>query len=326
MIVHMGKVYDNILELVGNTPLVAFHNIEKECETYGRIIGKLEFLNPGFSVKSRIAKNMIEHAEKEGKLRPGATILEGTSGNTGIGLAMAAAAKGYKAIIAMPENMSKERITILKSYGAEVELTKAELNMAGAGERIKEIAERIPDVFIPGQGSNPDNPGAHEKTTGPEIWEDTDGKVDIFVASSGTGGTISGTGRYLRSRNPKIEVIAVEPAGSPVLSGGEPGPHKIQGIGGGATPPVTDESLFDEIITVTDEDAYAFARLSARKEGISIGISAGAALYAAVKVAKRPENKGKTIVTIIPDSGERYLSSDLYEEGEERGEEDYEEI
>lgn len=309
----MGKIYDSITDLVGHTPLIRFKALEKEFGTYGKVIGKLEFFNPSFSVKARISKNMIEQAEREGKLKAGTTIVEGTSGNTGIGLAMVAAAKGYKLIIAMPDNMSKERIDIIKSYGAEVVLTPAEKNMAGAGEKVQEIAGKISDVFIPGQGANPHNPEAHELTTGPEIWEDTDGEIDILVAASGTGGTITGTGRYLKSKNPDIKIIAVEPAGSPVLSGGQPGHHKIQGIGGGATPPVTDESLFDEIITVTDENAYEYARLSAKKEGISVGISAGAALYAAVQVAKRPENKGKNIVTIIPDSGERYLSSDLYE-------------
>ena len=309
----MAKIYDNILDLVGHTPLVRFHALEKKYSAQANIIGKLEFFNPSFSSKARIAKNMIEEAEKSGELKPGATILEGTSGNTGIGLAMVAAAKGYKAIIAMPENMSKERITIIKSFGGEVVLTPKEKNMAGAGEKIAELAAEIPGAFIPGQGKNPNNPGAHFKTTGPEIWEDTDGKVDIFVAASGTGGTISGAGEYLRSKNPDIKIIAVEPKGSPVLNGGEPGPHKIQGIGGGLTPPVTNVSLFDEVIDVTDEDAYETARFSAKKEGIAVGISAGAALWAAAKVAAREENAGKTIVVIVPDSGERYLSSDLYE-------------
>ena len=309
----MSKIYKSILDLIGNTPLVEFGNTEKFFQTEARIVGKLEFFNPSSSVKARIAKNMVEQAEKSGRLKPGATIVEGTSGNTGIGLAMVAAAKGYKSIIAMPDNMSRERITILKAYGAQVELTPAKDSMTGAGARAAELAEQIQNAFIPGQGANPDNPGAHYVTTGPEIWEDTDGKVDILVAASGTGGTISGAGAYLKHQNPGIKIIAVEPAGSPVLSGGEPGPHKIQGIGGGFTPPVTNEALFDEIITVTDEDAYALAGFSAKHEGISIGISAGAALWAAVQVAKRPENKDKTIIVIIPDSGERYLSSDLYE-------------
>lgn len=309
----MSRIYSSILDLIGNTPLVEFHATEREFQTVGRIIGKLEFLNPSCSVKARIAKNMIEKAEKSGLLKPEDVMIEGTSGNTGIGLAMVAAAKGYKSIIAMPENMSTERIRILKAYGAEVELTPAADNMAGAGERVAALAAALPNSFIPAQGSNPDNPGAHYATTGPEIWADTDGGVDILVAASGTGGTISGTGAYLKHRNPDIKVIAVEPSGSPVLSGGRPGPHKIQGIGGGETPPVTNEALFDEIITVTDEDAYEIARFSAKKEGVLIGISAGAALWAAIQVAKRPENKDKKIIVIIPDSGERYLSSDLYE-------------
>ncbi len=309
----MSNIYDNILDLIGHTPLIRFHKVETKYSSKANIIGKLEFFNAGFSVKSRIAKNMIEEAEKEGKLKEGDTIIEGTSGNTGIGLAMVAAAKGYKAIIAMPENMSKERIAILKAYGASVELTPAKDNMAGANERVQKLLKENNNVYSLGQGANPANPGIHEKTTGPEIWEDTDGKVDIFIAASGTGGTISGTGRYLKSKNPNIKIIAVEPAGSPVLSGGKPGYHKIQGIGGGLTPPVTDESLFDEIITVTDAEAYEMARFSAKEEGILIGISAGAALIAAAKVAGRPENAGKNIVTIIPDSGERYLTSDLYE-------------
>jgi cysteine synthase A len=309
----VSNIYDNILDLIGHTPLIRFHKVETKYSSKANIIGKLEFFNAGFSVKSRIAKNMIEEAEKEGKLKEGDTIIEGTSGNTGIGLAMVAAAKGYKAIIAMPENMSKERIAILKAYGASVELTPAKDNMAGANERVQKLLKENNNVYSLGQGANPANPGIHEKTTGPEIWEDTDGKVDIFIAASGTGGTISGTGRYLKSKNPNIKIIAVEPAGSPVLSGGKPGYHKIQGIGGGLTPPVTDESLFDEIITVTDAEAYEMARFSAKEEGILIGISAGAALIAAAKVAGRPENAGKNIVTIIPDSGERYLTSDLYE-------------
>lgn len=308
----MARIYNSILDLTGHTPLVEFHAAQKEFGTSARIIGKLEFFNPSFSVKARASLNMIEEAEKEGLLKPGGTIIEGTSGNTGIGLAMAAAAKGYKAIIAMPENMSEERITILKAYGAQVVLTPAAENMAGAGAKAAQLAESISDAFIPAQGKNPANPGAHYSTTGPEIWEDTDGKVDIFVAASGTGGTISGAGAYLKHKNPNIKVIAVEPKGSPVLSGGEPGPHKIQGIGGGLTPPVTNEELFDEVIDVSDEDAYETARFSGIHEGILIGISAGAALWAAVQVAKRPENKGKNIVVIIPDSGERYLSSDLY--------------
>lgn len=309
----MGKTYDSILELVGRTPIVQLHKLEEKENTGAHIFAKLEFFNPTASVKARPALNMVEEAEKDGRLKPGGTIIEGTSGNTGIGLAAVAAAKGYKCIICMPDNLSKERLLTLKSYGAEVVLTDSKLNMAGAGAKAAEILEKTPGGVIMGQGGNPANPGAHYKTTGPEIWEDLDGKVDIFLAASGTGGTISGAGDYLREKNPDVEIIAVEPKGSAVLNGGEPGPHKIQGIGGGATPPVTKVELFNEVIDVTDEDAYEYARLIPHLEGFSVGISAGAALWAAVQVAKRPENKGKNIVTIIPDSGDRYLSGDLYE-------------
>ena len=309
----MGKTYDSILELVGRTPIVQLHKLEEKENTGAHIFAKLEFFNPTASVKARPALNMVEEAEKDGRLKPGGTIIEGTSGNTGIGLAAVAAAKGYKCIICMPDNLSKERLLTLKSFGAEVVLTDSKLNMAGAGAKAAEILEKTPGGVIMGQGGNPANPGAHYKTTGPEIWEDLDGKVDIFLAASGTGGTISGAGDYLREKNPNVEIIAVEPKGSAVLNGGEPGPHKIQGIGGGATPPVTKVELFNEVIDVTDEDAYEYARLIPHLEGFSVGISAGAALWAAVQVAKRPENKGKNIVTIIPDSGDRYLSGDLYE-------------
>ena len=309
----MGKTYDSILELVGRTPIVQLHKLEEKENTGAHIFAKLEFFNPTASVKARPALNMVEEAEKDGRLKPGGTIIEGTSGNTGIGLAAVAAAKGYKCIICMPDNLSKERLLTLKSFGAEVVLTDSKLNMAGAGAKAAEILEKTPGGVIMGQGGNPANPGAHYKTTGPEIWEDLDGKVDIFLAASGTGGTISGAGDYLREKNPDVEIIAVEPKGSAVLNGGEPGPHKIQGIGGGATPPVTKVELFNEVIDVTDEDAYEYARLIPHLEGFSVGISAGAALWAAVQVAKRPENKGKNIVTIIPDSGDRYLSGDLYE-------------
>lgn len=308
----MGRIYDSILELTGRTPLVELHRIKELKESQARILGKLEYFNPGGSVKDRIAVNMIEAAEQEGKMKPGGTIIEGTSGNTGIGLAMAAAAKGYKAYICMPENMSKERIQILNGYGAEVYLTPAEKNMGGAGERVAQLLEETPGGVVIGQGGNPNNPNAHFKTTGPEIWEDTDGEVDIVVAAVGTGGTLTGLGEYLREKNPDVELVGVEPAGCPVLSGGEPGPHKIQGIGGGMIAPVTRQELFNEIITVTDEDAYETARLSAKTEGISIGISSGAALWAAIKVAKRAENAGKNLVVILPDSGERYLSSGIY--------------
>jgi cysteine synthase A len=309
----MGKTYDSILELVGHTPIVQLHKLEAMEDTGAHIFAKLEFFNPTSSVKARPALNMVEEAERDGRLKPGGTIIEGTSGNTGIGLAAVAAAKGYKCIICMPDNLSKERLLTLKSFGAEVVLTDSKLNMAGAGAKAAEILEKTPGGVIMGQGGNPANPGAHYKTTGPEIWEDLDGKVDIFLAASGTGGTISGAGEYLREQNPDVEIIAVEPKGSAVLNGGEPGPHKIQGIGGGATPPVTKVELFNEVIDVTDEDAYEYARLIPNLEGFSVGISAGAALWAAVQVAKRPENKGKNIVTIIPDNGDRYLSSDLYD-------------
>ena len=309
----MGKTYDSILELVGHTPIVQLHKLEEKENTGAHIFAKLEFFNPTASVKARPALNMVEQAEKDGRLKPGGTIIEGTSGNTGIGLAAVAAAKGYKCIICMPDNLSKERLLTLKSFGAEVVFTDAKLNMAGAGAKAAEILEKTPGGVIMGQGGNPANPGAHYKTTGPEIWEDLDGKVDIFLAASGTGGTISGAGDYLREKNTDVEIIAVEPKGSAVLNGGEPGPHKIQGIGGGATPPVTKVELFNEVIDVTDEDAYEYARLLPKLEGFSVGISAGAALWAAVQVAKRPENKGKNIVTIIADNGDRYLSSDLYD-------------
>lgn len=308
----MAKTYDSILELVGHTPIVQLHKLEEHEHTAAHIFAKLEFFNPTSSVKARPALNMVEEAERDGRLKPGGTIIEGTSGNTGIGLAAIAAAKGYKCIICMPDNLSKERLLTLKSYGAEVVLTDGALNMAGAGAKAAEILEKTPGGVIMGQGGNPANPGSHYKTTGPEIWADLDGKVDIFLAASGTGGTISGAGEYLREKKPDVEIIAVEPKGSPVLNGGEPGPHKIQGIGGGLTPPVTKAELFNEVIDVTDEDAYTYARLLPKLEGFSVGISSGAALYAAVQVAKRPENAGKNIVTIIPDNGDRYLSGDLY--------------
>ena len=309
----MSKIYTSADQLIGHTPLLELSNIEKALGLQARILAKLEYFNPAGSVKDRIAKAMLDDAEKTGKLKPGATIIEPTSGNTGIGLSSVAAARGYRIIIVMPETMSVERRQLMKAYGAELVLTEGSKGMKGAIAKAEELAASIPGSFIPGQFVNPANPKTHQETTGPEIWEDTDGKVDIFVAASGTGGTISGAGEYLRSKNPEIKIIAVEPKGSPVLNGGEPGPHKIQGIGGGLTPPVTNVSLFDEVIDVTDEDAYETARFSAKKEGIAVGISAGAALWAAAKVAAREENAGKTIVVIVPDSGERYLSSDLYE-------------
>jgi cysteine synthase A len=306
----MSKYYDSVLDLIGKTPIIKLNRLEKELGLNAHIYAKLEFLNPGGSVKDRAAYNMILEAEKEGKLTKDSTIIEGTSGNTGIGLAMVAAAKGYKIKIAMPENMSIERVKLLKAYGAEVYLTPKELNMAGGGAKAQELAEQIPNSYTPKQGQNPNNPGAHYKTTGPEIWNDMDGNIDIFLACTGTGGTISGTGHYLREKKPDLEIIAVEPKGSAILNGGEPGPHKIQGIGGGATPQTTDVSLFNEVIDVTDEDAYKYTRLLPKLEGILIGISAGAALSAAVEVAKRKENSGKNIVIIFPDGGDHYLSTE----------------
>jgi cysteine synthase A len=305
----MGKYYNSVLELIGHTPIVKLNRLERELKLNAHIFAKLEFLNPGGSVKDRPALNMILEAEKEGLLKSGGTIVEGTSGNTGIGLAMVAAAKGYNIKIAMPENMSIERIKILKAYGAEVFLSKKELNMAGAGALAKEVAESIEGSYTPAQGMNPNNPGAHYKTTGPEIWDDLDGNIDIFVAATGTGGTISGVGHYLREKKPELPIIAVEPKGSAILNGGEPGLHKIQGIGGGATPPTTDVSLFNEVIDITDEEAYEYTKLLPRTEGIFIGISAGAALAAAVKVAQREDNKDKNIVIIFPDGGDHYLST-----------------
>lgn len=306
----MAKYYESILDIIGKTPLIKLNRLEKELGLNAHIYAKLEFLNPGGSVKDRAAYNMIAEAEREGKINKDSTIIEGTSGNTGIGLAMVAAAKGYKIKIAMPENMSIERVKLLKAYGAEVYLTPRHLNMAGGGSKAKELAEQTPNAFVPGQGQNPNNPGAHYKTTGPEIWNDIDGNIDIFLACTGTGGTISGTGKYLREKKPDLEIIAVEPKGSAILNGGEPGPHKIQGIGGGATPATTDVSLFNEVIDVTDEDAYKYTRLLPKLEGILIGISAGAALSAAVEVARREENKGKNIVIIFPDGGDHYLSTE----------------
>ena len=310
----MGKYYESILDIIGKTPIIKLNRLEKELGLKAHIYAKLEFLNPGGSVKDRAAYNMIAEAEKEGLLKKDDTIIEGTSGNTGIGLSMVAAAKGYKIKIAMPENMSIERVKLLKAYGAEVYLTPKELNMAGGGAKAKELAEATSNSFVPAQGMNPNNPGAHYKTTGPEIWEDLDGNIDIFLAATGTGGTISGAGRYLKEKKSDLTIIAVEPKGSAILNGGIAGPHKIQGIGGGVTPITTDVSLFDEVIDVTDEDAYKYTKLLPKIEGILIGISAGAALSAAVEVAKREENKDKNIVIIFPDGGDHYLSTpDLFE-------------
>ena len=309
----MGKIYHNITELIGHTPLLELHGLEKEWNTTAHVFGKLEFFTPSGSVKDRIAFNMIKAKEEAGELKPGGTIIEGTSGNTGIGIASIGAAKGYQVKICMPDNLSAERTKIIKAFGAEVYHTPGELNMAGAGAKAAELLAATENAVVLGQGGNPNNPLAHYKTTGPEIWEDTEGKIDIFVAASGTGGTVSGTGKYLKEKNPSIQVIGVEPAGSAVLNGGAPGPHKIQGIGGGATPPVTDVNIFDEVIDVTDEDAYVYARRVPVVEGFTVGISAGAALRAAYEVASRPENAGKNIVVIIPDSGDHYLSGDLFE-------------
>ncbi len=306
----MGHYYNSVLELIGHTPIVKLNRLEKELNLKAHIFAKLEYLNPAGSVKDRPAYNMILEAEKEGLIKEGATIVEGTSGNTGIGLAMVAAAKGYKAKICMPENMSKERIQLLKAYGAEVYLSKKELNMAGSGAKAKELLDSIENAYSPQQGQNPNNPGAHYKTTGPEIYEDMDGKIDIFLAATGTGGTISGVGHYLRERIKDLPIIAVEPKGSAILNGGEPGLHKIQGIGGGATPPTTDVSLFNEVLDISDEDAYKYTKLLPKVEGILIGISAGAALAGAIEVAKREENKGKNIVIIFPDGGDHYLSTE----------------
>ena len=310
----MANIYKGTLGLIGNTPLVEVENIEKELNLPATLLVKLEYLNPAGSVKDRIAKAMIEDAEEKGILKKGSVIIEPTSGNTGIGLAAIAAVKGYRIILTMPETMSIERRNILKAYGAEIVLTEGARGMKGAIEKADELAKEIPDSFIPGQFVNPVNPKAHIGTTGPEIWNDTDGKVDIFVASVGTGGTITGTGAYLKQQNPDIQVIAVEPATSAVLSGKAAGPHKIQGIGAGFIPEVLDTGIYDEIIAVDNDVPFTTAKLLARKEGILVGISSGAALYAAIQVAKRPENEGKTIVALLPDSGDRYYSTPLFVE------------
>ena len=310
----MSKIYKGAIELVGNTPLVEVTNIEKKEQLKARLLVKLEYFNPAGSVKDRVGKAMIEDAERIGRLKPGSVIIEPTSGNTGIGLAAVSAVKGYRMILTMPDTMSVERRNILKAYGAEIVLTPGEKGMSGAIEKAEELAKEIPDSFIPGQFDNPVNPRAHMESTGPEIWQDTDGQVDIFVASVGTGGTLTGTGTYLKEKNPRIKVIAVEPSTSAVLSGGSAGPHKIQGIGAGFIPKVLDTSVYDEIITVDNEAPFATAKMLARTEGLLTGISSGAALYAAIEVARRPENEGKTIVALLPDSGDRYYSTALFVE------------
>lgn len=308
----MAKIYKSTLELIGNTPLLEMSNIEKELELEAAVLAKLEYFNPAGSVKDRVAIAMIEDAEEKGILKEGSVIIEPTSGNTGIGLASIAAIKGYRMILTMPETMSVERRNILKAYGAEVVLTDGARGMSGAIEKAEELSKEIPGSFIPGQFVNPANPAMHKKTTGPEIWNDTDGKVDIFVAGVGTGGTLTGTGEYLKSKNPDIKVVAMEPASSPVLSEGKGGPHKIQGIGAGFVPEVLNTEVYDEIIKIENETAFEIGKLIAKKEGFLVGISSGAALAAAIELAKRPENKGKTIVTVLPDNGDRYYSTPLF--------------
>lgn len=306
------KVYSTAAELIGRTPLLRLSAVEKEKNLGAAVIAKLEFFNPAGSVKDRVAKNMIEQAEAEGKLKKGSVIIEPTSGNTGIGLASVAAARGYRVIITMPETMSEERRKLMLAYGAELVLTDGQKGMAGAIEKAQQLSKEIPGSIIAGQFTNPANPKAHYKTTGPEIWEDTDGKTDIFVAGAGTGGTITGAGKFLKEKNPEIKIVAVEPADSPVLSGGKAGAHKLQGIGAGFVPQVLDTAIYDEVIPVTTAEAYEAARLLAKKEGILAGISSGAALAAAIMIAARAENKGKNIVVLLPDTGDRYLSTDLF--------------
>ena len=308
----MSQIYTSADQLIGKTPLLELVHIEKEENLGARILGKLEYFNPAGSVKDRIAKAMIDNAEATGKLKPGSVIIEPTSGNTGIGLASVAAARGYRIIIVMPETMSIERRQIMKAYGAELVLTEGAKGMKGAIAKADELAREIPNSFIPGQFVNPANPAVHRATTGPEIWEDTDGKVDIFVAGVGTGGTVTGVGEYLKSRNPDVKIVAVEPASSPVLSKGTPGAHKIQGIGAGFVPDVLNTRVYDEVIPVANEDAFTTGRRIGKSEGVLVGISSGAAVWAAIELAKRPENKGKTIVALLPDTGDRYLSTPLF--------------
>ena len=309
----MAKIYKNIEELIGKTPLLELTHLEEIHNLDAKVLAKVEFLNPGGSAKDRVAKKMVEDAEAKGLLKAGATIIEPTSGNTGIGLAVMAAARGYRAIIVMPDSMSMERRLLMSAFGAELVLTEGAKGMAGAIAKAEELAKEIPGAFIPGQFDNPANPQAHYETTGPEIYEDTDGKVDIFVAGIGTGGTITGVGRYLREKNPHVQIIGVEPASSPLLTEGRAGSHGLQGIGANFVPSILDTKLYNEIITVTEEAAYAAGREVAQKEGLLVGISAGAAIHAALEVAKRPENKGKNIVVLLPDTGDRYLSTPMFQ-------------
>ena len=308
----MSKIYTSVDQLIGKTPLLELTHLEQAEGLQARVLGKLEYLNPAGSVKDRVAKAMIDDAEQRGALKPGSVIIEPTSGNTGIGLASVAAARGYRIIIVMPETMSVERRQLMKAYGAELVLTDGAKGMKGAIAKADELAKEIPNAFVPGQFVNPANPAAHKATTGPEIWEDTDGKVDIFVAGVGTGGTVTGVGDYLKSQNPNVKVVAVEPATSPVLSKGVAGAHKIQGIGAGFVPDVLDTRIYDEVIPVANEDAFTTGKLVGHKEGVLVGISSGAAVWAAIELAKRPENAGKTIVALLPDTGDRYLSTPLF--------------
>lgn len=309
----MAKIYKSVEELIGKTPLLELTHLEQKMGLNANLLAKVEALNPGGSAKDRVAKRMVEDAEKAGILKEGATIIEPTSGNTGIGLAVMAAARGYRAIIVMPDTMSMERRLLMTAFGAELVLTEGARGMAGAIEKAEELAKEIPNSFIPGQFDNPSNPAAHYDTTGPEIWEDTDGKVDIFVAGIGTGGTLTGVGRYLKEKNPNVKIIGVEPASSPLLTKGTAGPHGLQGIGANFVPSILDTELYDEVLTVTEEEAYEAGRALARKEGLLAGISAGAAVHAAAEVAKRPENAGKTVVVLLPDTGDRYLSTPMFQ-------------
>ena len=310
----MSKIYTSVDQLIGHTPLLELTHIEAAEGLKARVLAKLEYLNPAGSVKDRVARAMIDDAEATGKLKPGSVIIEPTSGNSGIGLASVAAARGYRVIIVMPDTMSVERRMLMKAYGAELVLTEGAKGMAGAIAKADELAAQTPNSFVAGQFVNPANPAAHRATTGPEIWEDTDGQVDIFVAGAGTGGTVTGVGGYLKEKNPAVKIVAVEPATSPVLSGGKAGPHKIQGIGAGFVPQVLDTSIYDEVMPIADEDAFAAGRMMGRKEGVLVGISSGAALHAAIEQAKRPENEGKTIVVLLPDTGDRYLSTPMFAE------------